>query len=96
MEEVGEGVGERDSIYTEEGWLRSKVKDLGQVGNEGLVDIRVDKQLVLLDVGPVDGPHELGGVLDAQALAGRTNVSWRQQIGEDVVWFEGQWSLEPW
>lgn len=54
---------------TEEGRGGLKVEQLGQQGSEGLVGVRVDKVLVVLDVGPVDGPDERLGVFNTEPLA---------------------------
>jgi hypothetical protein len=52
-------------FLTEERRVSSQVEDLGDVGDEGLVDVGVDEALVVVDAGPVDRPYELCGVFDS-------------------------------
>jgi hypothetical protein len=48
--------------------MSSEIKDLGQFGDERLISVCVDEELVVVDAGPVDGPYKLGGIFDPQTL----------------------------
>lgn len=66
----------------EERWLGLEVEDLGELADEGLVGRGVDEVFVGGDVGPVDGPDELLGVFDAEALRGGgvSSMPWTELV----------------